>query len=92
MKDKYSFDRMLMHLDLSGEAPPGVPIIEIIGNSRILIENQVGICNYCKSSVVVKFRHGIICITGDNLELQKMNQNQLVITGSIFELSFSDWR
>ena len=53
MKDKYSFDRMLMHLDLSGEAPPGVPIIEIIGNSRILIENQVGICNYCKSSVVV---------------------------------------
>ena len=85
-------DRALMGLDLPHEIPYGCSLIEIIGNSRVLIENQAGVCCYDRSAITVRVRQGLITITGENLELCQMMKNQLVITGKIFSLSLTDWR
>lgn len=92
MKNGNGFDRLLLGVKLPGEIPPGWPLIEIVGNKRILIENQLGVCGYDRCNIVVKVRQGKISISGENLELCQMTKEQLVITGVIFSVSLEDWR
>lgn len=90
--DRKGVDRMLLKLELPGEIPPGWPLIEILGNRRVLIENQTGVCSYDRCNITVRVRQGLIVISGENLELREMTKNQLVITGLIFGVSLTDWR
>lgn len=87
MKEKDSVYRLLMGLSLPGEIPPGWPLIEILGNKRILIENLEGVSSYDHCAVTVKVRFGAVCVTGDQLELRQMNKSQLVITGTIYSVA-----
>ena len=81
----------MMRLDLPCEVSPDTSLVEIVGNHRVLIENQIGIQNYSRSHITVNVRQGLVCISGENLELQQMTKNQLVITGDVFGISFADW-
>ena len=92
MKERLNFDRVMMQMDLPCEVPPGSTLVEVIGNHRVLVENQVGVYSYSKSNISVRVRHGLVCIEGENLHLQQMTQKHLVITGLIFGISFVDWR
>ena len=92
MKQRKGFDRLFEGMDLPGEIPPGWPLVEIIGNRRVLIENQNGVCCYDTCNIKVKVRHGIISVTGEGLELRQMTKNQVVITGTIYDVSLKDWR
>jgi len=87
MKEKDGVYRLLMGLSLPGEIPPGWPLIEILGNQRILIENLDGVSCYDRCTVTVKVRFGAVCVTGDQLELRQMTKSQLVITGKIYGVS-----
>lgn len=91
MKGKDSIYRVLMGLSLPGEIPPGWPLIELLGNKRLLVENSEGVCCYDYCKIVIKFRSGFITVDGDQLELRQMTQSQLVITGNIYSVSFADW-
>ena len=92
MKKKLSVDQMLMKMELPNEVPPGSSLIEIVGNHRVFVENQVGVCSYSRSSITVKVRQGAVCIVGENLELKQMTRSHLVITGVIFGVTLTDWR
>ena len=61
----------------------GVPLVEICGNSRVLIENHNGITCYGGSDIFVKVKKGDIHVVGDGLFLCRMNKTKLVITGKI---------
>ena len=76
-------DRIAIGSDLPGEYMPGVPLVEIAGGSRVLIENHLGVCAYGKDSISVKVRFGVITVDGTGLALVKMDRYQLVITGNI---------
>ena len=69
--------------DLSSESMPGVPIVEIAGESRVLIERHCGMTEYSRERICVKVRYGHVCICGDGLELTRMCKEQLVISGRI---------
>jgi len=69
--------------DLQGELPPGVPVVEIAGDSRVLIERHNGMTEYSRERICVKVCYGAICICGSELELAHMTQYQLVISGRI---------
>lgn len=77
------FKRLGGMLDLSGQPIPGVPIIEMSGNRRVLIENHHGVMEYGteRISIVVKF--GKVVITGAEMEICYMSRQQLIITGCI---------
>jgi len=72
--------------DISGLCPeplPGIPLIEICGRNRVLIENHRGVISYDCEEILVKVRYGHICVSGDNLKLSKMSKEKLVIRGKI---------
>lgn len=65
------------------ELLPGVPIIEICDQERVLIENHRGIIGYGCNEVRVKVRYGCVCVCGHQLKLMRMSKTKLVITGKI---------
>jgi sporulation protein YqfC len=76
-------ERVVLGSDLPGEAIPGQPLVEIAGQSRVLIENHLGVTVYECNEIHVKVCFGQVSICGSRLELARMTKNQLVITGQI---------
>jgi sporulation protein YqfC len=70
-------------VDLPDEPVPGRPLVEIIDNNRVLIENHCGVCEYGGDAIRVKTKTGAICIFGNKLEISRMTKCQLIITGNI---------
>lgn len=62
---------------------PGVPLIEICDNRRVLIENHNGITCYCSNEIFVKVKRGDIHVLGEGLYLCRMNKTKVIITGKI---------
>ncbi len=60
-----------------------VPLIEIIDNRRVLIENHVGIIDYGDNWITVKKLNGGINIIGTALYVSKISKEQIVINGQI---------
>lgn len=69
--------------DLSAEPLPGVPVVELAGEHRVLIERHGGVTEYSPERICVKVRYGKVCISGCGLELTCMTREQLVISGRI---------
>ena len=69
--------------ELYGEALPGVPLVEIAGENRVLMECHCGVREYGKERITVGVCYGNIQITGKNLELTVMSRKCLVISGQI---------
>ena len=63
------------------------PIIEIVGDRRVLIENHWGVAAYGKEKILVCVKFGSVCICGCNLEMMHMTKEQLVICGRIDSVS-----
>ena len=67
----------------SSDGLPGVPIVELAGDHRVLIENHRGVVEYGTESICVKVKYGLLCVRGSDMELAKMTKDQLVIAGKI---------
>ena len=70
-------------VDLPDEMLPGLSLVEIAGNRRVLIENHIGVIGYGSRQICVKVKNGTVTVCGCNLELQRMTRWQIVITGRI---------
>lgn len=65
------------------EVFPLLPIVELAGSQRVLIENHFGVTAYCLSQINVKMRYGEVQVCGSSLTLEHMSRVKLVITGCI---------
>lgn len=79
--------RLTNNVNALGQPLPGVPLVEIAGHSRVLIENHQGVTEYGHERICVRVKYGKLYISGAKLELALMSQQQLVITGSIDSVS-----
>ena len=61
----------------------GVPLTEVLGNKRILIENHHGIVAYGDANISVKISRGSICIEGRDLEISYMSKDRIIVKGHI---------
>ena len=86
-QDHKALHRFRKLLDLSAQQISGVPIVEMVGNRRVLIENHKGVTEYEKIRIIVLSKNGQIIVTGKDLEIQQMSQHQLVIIGHIDTVS-----
>lgn len=75
--------RMTESLNLSGEPVPGLPLVEIAGGNRVLIENHCGIREYCPDKIGILVKYGHVEVCGCGLELTQMTKDQLIISGQI---------
>lgn len=87
MRDQKIINRITAVTDLQDEPLPGLPLIEIVGDCRVLIERHMGVTEYGKERIVIKVRNGQICVCGSGMELIRMTKSQLVIKGTIFSVN-----
>lgn len=83
MPKKHFAERFAAGMDLPGESVPGMTVVELAGDRRVLIEHHGGVTRYSCDKIEVKVRYGLVEISGSCLELACMSKAQLVITGRI---------
>ena len=83
MNRKQIAQRLIFAADLPDAPLPGLPLVEISGQNRVLIENHLGVTQYGRESISVRVKFGQIRVSGCDLELARMTKEQLVITGRI---------
>lgn len=76
-------ERLSDGADLPGLPLPGVPLVELAGDRRVLIENHGGVTEYGSCRIQVQVRYGQIAVCGRDLQLARMTREQLVISGKI---------
>lgn len=81
-------ERLAEGLDLPSQPLPGLPLVEISGDKRVLIENHRGVTQYGRDKICVKVKSGQIMVQGCDLEMARMTRDQLVICGRIDCVSF----
>lgn len=81
------FDKFVFQVELPTESIPGMPLVEIYGCQRVLVENHNGVTMYGNNEIRVKVSYGQLHICGSGLELARMSKQQLVITGQIEGIS-----
>lgn len=86
MANKHFFEKVAQAVDLGSEPVPGKPLVEIVDNTAVLIENHCGVISYGSNAVSVKTKTGYICIYGSGLVLTKMSKEQLRIHGMISQV------
>ena len=72
--------------DLQGETVPGIPVLELAGDRRVLIERHNGVTEYGPQRIGVCLSYGIVTISGCELKLMRMTKDQLIICGRIDEI------
>ena len=75
--------RLADEVDAHSEPLPAMPIAELAGDRRLLIENHHGVSAYSREMICVKVKYGLIQVCGCGLELVRMTREQLVIRGRI---------
>jgi len=60
-----------------------LPLVELAGCGRVLIENHTGVLSYSPEEITVKVSYGCLVVTGQNMMLAEMSREQLVISGQI---------
>ena len=60
-----------------------IPLVEIAGQNRVLIENHLGVVAYSLEEIEVKVCYGKLAVVGQCLKFMQINKEQLVITGQI---------
>lgn len=73
----------LLKSDVLSQVVPGLPVVELAGDARLLLENHRGVIEYGDERIGVMVNFGSIAVYGQNLTLQSMTGNQLVICGEI---------
>lgn len=86
-RDHSILKRLIAVPYLQDEAIPGLPLIEIVGNCRVLIERHLGVTEYGKERISIKTRQGQISVIGGDMELISITKSQLVIKGTIYSVS-----
>ena len=62
---------------------PVLPIVELAGQRRLLIENHQGVLSYAPNEIKIKVSYGCVIITGATLQLMEMSRVKLAICGRI---------
>ena len=70
-------------MDLPETPLPGIPVVELAGDRRVLIEGHCGVSEYSRDRIGFKVAYGLVCVTGCGLELARMTKERLVIRGKI---------
>ncbi len=84
MERKHWSDRISAAADLQEECPPRMPLVELYGDRRVLVEHHRGMTEYTRQRITVQVHRGLVTILGDGLELAKMTEHQLIICGCIY--------
>lgn len=81
-------ERIAQALDLPLDVICDIPRVELMGKSRISIENFRGILDYNENCIKVNTTEGIIKIDGDSLFIESITDEGIFIKGTILRFEF----
>ena len=76
-------------LDLPADALAGLPKLELVGDCELRVENHNGILAYGREEIHISGGIYLIKIAGRELELRAMTGVELLITGTITQISLA---
>lgn len=82
-QNRRTLHRLTGILDMSAQPLPGIPIVELCGEKRVLIENHGGVVGYGSEQIRVAVKFGKLSVLGSGLKICFMSKQQLVISGRI---------
>ena len=83
MEKRNLLEKLAQAAGLETEPLPGLPLIELSGNRRVLIENHQGVSCYASERICVRVRGGAIEICGQGMALSCISRERLILTGRI---------
>lgn len=83
MKRIRIYNKIARMFDLENEPIPGMPLIEIVSDQSVLVENHCGVISYSPEQIAIKTKSGCVLITGSGLVLNRMSCELLRICGRI---------
>lgn len=90
MKRKKRLNRFENILEMPKEISTNEPKLTMIGFSEILIENYKNILEYEEMYVRVNTHIGVVDISGFELKLEQMTEDDIVVTGNIEKVEFEN--
>ena len=88
MRNSKRFSKINEILEIQKEVSTDIPKITIIGFEEMLIENYKGILEYDEIFIRISTHIGIIDISGLNLSLNQMTEDDILISGKIENIEF----
>ena len=80
--------RLAEIFDLPQEVILDLPLISIVGNLNLKVENHRGIIKYTPELVEIKIKRGQLIIEGRQLNIEQIKKEKVVVVGKIDNLSF----
>ena len=74
-------------LDLPDQTLPGIPIIEIYGNQRVLVDGKCRVTMFDNDRICLKSKQNNISVLGTGLRVAELSCNKTVIFGCIDSVS-----
>ena len=90
MRNKRKESRFEKLLELPKEVISNEPRITICGFNEMLIENYKSILEYEEFYIKLNTHIGVININGFNLNLEKVSQDDIMVTGKIDSVDFEN--
>lgn len=86
-KRKSIWERVAARTDLYSQPLVGVPLVELSGDRRVLVECHLGVQEYSPQRIGVRVKFGSVMVWGDGLQLRHMTRQRLIIYGSIHSIT-----
>ena len=78
---------LIGHSGLQTHPIPGNSIVELFGDSRVLVERHGGITSFSESRICIKTSYGNAQVTGNGLRIACISKDQLVVVGCVESVS-----
>ena len=68
---------------MDADLQPHIPITEVVGTNRVLIENYISVTDYDTNRIYVEMEYGFIEISGIGLSIARLTKEQVLIEGEV---------
>ena len=68
---------------LHSESILGMPVLELCGDDRILVENIRQVISFDENQIYVSVEFGFLCLEGECLLLDYLGENRILVKGKI---------
>ncbi len=82
-------DQITDIFELPPEVINNVPLLMIMGQKKLYLENHNGIAHYQNEMIKIKVNKGQLVIKGRQLEIKKINTEEIIISGTLINLDFN---
>ncbi|MEJ6952016.1 YabP/YqfC family sporulation protein [Natronospora cellulosivora (SeqCode)] len=73
---------------ISPEIALDLPLMMLIGEERLELENHKGVSQFHREEIKVKVKKGYMLIKGNKLSIDEINSESISITGIISSISY----